>query len=130
MVASAVGEVAPRGGVTMCSSEDGGVEDSVAGWEVLAVAACLMTSVRLWRGVVLWTPAPQAVRAEAGSRWPVFEGQGHRAPRWALRLVWLWWPARRAPDAAPGLEGSEDKMAAAWRKKKMAVARLLMGADG
>ena len=28
------------------------------------------------------------------------------------------WPARRAPDATPGLEGSEDKMAVAWKKKK------------
>jgi len=45
-------------------------------------------------------------------------------------LVWLWWPARRAPDAVPRLEGSEDEMAVAWRKKKMAAARLLMGADG
>ena len=39
VVASAVGEVAPRGGVAVCSGEDDGVEDSVAGWEVLAVRA-------------------------------------------------------------------------------------------
>ena len=52
MVALAVSEVAPRGGVAVCSGEDDGMEDSVAGWEVLAVAACSTASVRLRRGEV------------------------------------------------------------------------------
>ena len=47
MVASTVGEVAPHGGVAVCSDEDDGVEDSVAGWEMLAVVACLTMSVWL-----------------------------------------------------------------------------------
>ena len=51
----------------------------------------------------------------------------------APRQRWVAWtqrPVRRALGAAPRLEGSEDEMAVAWRKKKMAAAQLLMGANG
>ena len=94
MVASAVGEVAPRGGVAVCSGEDDGVEDSVVGWEVLAMAACLMTSVRLRRGVVLRTPAPRAVRAEAGSRCRPRALQRCRGPK--ASRPWRPWTGEKA----------------------------------
>ena len=68
MVASAVGEVAPRGGVAVCSGEDDGVEDSVVGWEVLAVAACLTMSVRLRRGMVAGEEGSRRCAQTGGQR--------------------------------------------------------------
>ena len=139
MVALAVGEVAPHGGVVVCSGEDDGMEDSVAGWEVLAVAASLTTSMRLRRGVVPRTPAPRAVQAEAEGAdaacvgvvvvpWRWYRGLGRRGITTCSRrrrgrsLAWgdgsCPRPARRAPDAAPGLEGSEDGMAVAWEEEE------------